>query len=98
MLNWLKNLFRSDAYRLAYSDLKTVFLIKEYKALGESTTYEAKAKKSDSGYYIEHYSNLFILRESGKLEPQSKDLRWLPKSGWTKEDLAKLNMVGNNKE
>lgn len=98
MLNWLKNLFRNNASKQYYTTSKTVFLIREYKALGVTNTFEVEVNKSDSGYYIEHYSNLFILKDGGKLEPEDKYHRWLPKSGWTKEDLAKLNMVGNNKE
>lgn len=96
MLNWFKNLFRSDSSKQCYPAPKTVFLIREYKALGITYTFEVKVSKFDSGYYIEHCINLFILREGGKLEPEDKYHRWLPKSGWTKEELVKLKMVDDS--
>lgn len=92
-MNWIKNLFREDSSKRFFPAQKTIFLIREYKSLAETNTKEIKVEISDSGYYISHYGNLFLLRADGALEPQDGYCRWLPKSGWSRQELLDIKMI-----
>ena len=91
-MNWFKNLFKSRQ-KSFYPASKTVFLITEYKALGDTDTKELKVLESQAGFYVEQGFNIFVLRKGGKLEPQDEYRRWLPKSGWSFDELKNLDMI-----